>query len=303
MTMSMDGSSRGGRGALGFGAGASPGRYVITQPHERRSPSGPAPSRAKGGAPRPSPIYALGQLGYDRTGGGASAPPRDLRALLRYLDADPWRAASLSWTLEQGGAPVYALRPGGSLSQYASGRLCALLRALAAGRLARVSVPGVVVGRTTLADGRLLPVLEPEPFGLYGWTAPPSPAEEAPRGTAPLRREEPTLDASDLFGKAGVALLNPGASPRERAINYAATEAFQTGTVYAAALHQGMHLDSVEALASPPYRPGADCWEVKLSFTRPANGQRYSRMVYHFTVDVGEVVPVTVGKARSWDLS
>src|SRR5262245_37180979 len=157
MTMSIDGSSKDDRGVFDRGADGSPGRYLITQPHERRPPSGPAPSRGKGGTPRSSPVYALGQIGYDRGGGGASAPPRELRALLRYLDADPSRAADLPWTLEQGGAPVYALRPGGSLSAYAHGRLYALLRALAAGRLARVSVPGVVVGRTTLASGRLLP--------------------------------------------------------------------------------------------------------------------------------------------------
>ncbi|HEU4410492.1 MAG TPA: hypothetical protein VFS43_34875 [Polyangiaceae bacterium] len=301
--MSIDGPAKNDRGALPPVAGG-PGRYLITQAPDRRAPPGPGPIRGRSGVPRPSPVYALGQLGYDRGGPApASAPPRELEALLRYLDADPSRAAALSWTLEQAGAPVYALRPGGSLSAYAHERLYALLRAQVSGRLARVSVPGVVVGRTTLASGRLVPVLEPEPFGIYGWTAAPPAVETAVAGAQPLRREEPSDAAADLFGRVRVALANPGASPRERAINYAATEAFQTGSVYAAALHQGMHLDSVEALASAPGRPGADCWDVKLTFTRPASDRGRARMVYHFTVDVSEVVPVTLGKARSWDFS
>jgi hypothetical protein len=47
-------------------------------------------------------------------------------------------------------------------------------------------------------------------------------------------------------------------------------------------------------------RPDSDCWDVKLHFFFPARQVQTVRKVYRFTVDVSDVVPVTVGPVRSW---
>jgi hypothetical protein len=311
MSMSTNGFAKNERDALREGVlQGQPGRYQITLGSGREAAISPAPTPQRAGATRSNLIYVLGQIRCDLGAEDADgvALPRDATVLLQQLDADPARAADLTWTLEQGGRPIYVVRPGGALVTQAYERLRTMLRAQAAGRLVRVSVPGVDTGRIVLAGGRPLPVLEPEPFGLYAWLAPPTStygapdAREASMSAAgrPLRREEP-FDDEAAVGEPGCDdLRNPGVSSRERAINYAATDAFHTGTVYAAALHQGMRLASVEAFADSACRPGADCWNVTLTFVRPAPGR--ARMVYRFVVDVGDAVPVTVGKVRSWDL-
>ena len=61
-----------------------------------------------------------------------------------------------------------------------------------------------------------------------------------------------------------------------------------------------MDLESIEVEHSPVCRPGSDCWDVKLHFFFPARQVQTVRKVYRFTVDVSDVVPVTVGPVRSW---
>ena len=64
-------------------------------------------------------VYALGQLGYDfisearrdsieqQMGGNPGAPDQ----LLAYLEANPWDAASIIWTLNFDTTPIYAIQP------------------------------------------------------------------------------------------------------------------------------------------------------------------------------------------------
>jgi hypothetical protein len=53
---------------------------------------------------------------------------------------------------------------------------------------------------------------------------------------------------------------------------------------------------------SPICRPDSDCYDVKLSFFDPENNQR-SNQVFRFTIDVSDVIPVTIGEIRSWSQS
>ncbi|MGK3931087.1 hypothetical protein [Enterococcus faecium] len=50
---------------------------------------------------------------------------------------------------------------------------------------------------------------------------------------------------------------------------------------------------------SPVCRMNSDCWELYLTFTDPDNGSRATR-VFNFTIDVSELIPVTVGAPKSW---
>ncbi len=61
-----------------------------------------------------------------------------------------------------------------------------------------------------------------------------------------------------------------------------------------------MDLDSIAVERSSICRPESDCWHVKLFFFFPDRQVQTVRKVYRFTVDVSDVVPVTVGPVRSW---
>ena len=91
------------------------------------------------------------------------------------------------------------------------------------------------------------------------------------------------------------------ASP-ERAMNFAGTNAFQVVAVFEQAARENLVLDIIETERSPVCRPDSDCWDVKLTFFDSVNRLTISRKVYRFTVDVSDVVPVTVGKVRSWSV-
>jgi hypothetical protein len=85
-------------------------------------------------------------------------------------------------------------------------------------------------------------------------------------------------------------------------MNFAATNAFQIEFVFKAAIEANLKLDAINVEKSPICRPGSDCWDVKLTFFHPAKRMEQARRVYRFTVDVSDLIPVTVGKVRDWDL-
>jgi hypothetical protein len=61
-----------------------------------------------------------------------------------------------------------------------------------------------------------------------------------------------------------------------------------------------LELESINVTPSPICRPGSDCWDVELYFFYPERQVQTVRKVYRFTVDVSDVVPVTIGTTRSW---
>jgi hypothetical protein len=61
-----------------------------------------------------------------------------------------------------------------------------------------------------------------------------------------------------------------------------------------------MELDAIEVERSPICRLDSDCWDVKIHFFYPERQVQTVRKVYRFTVDVSDLVPVTVGPMRSW---
>ena len=81
-----------------------------------------------------------------------------------------------------------------------------------------------------------------------------------------------------------------------------ATNAFQASVAIAQATGDRRVLDSISVEKSPICRPDSDCYDVKLIFFDPENNQRSNR-VFRFTVDVSDVIPVTIGTVRSWSQS
>jgi cyanobactin maturation PatA/PatG family protease len=226
--------------------------------------------------------------------------------LLKYLRTDPASAANLIWTLSLDATVVYAIQPYGPFASYTYDRLKEFLNAHVTQEVERVSIPGVIHGSARLLNGQEVPLLFPDLRGMYSWstsdliltTVGATPADPA----AAALYDKKIDGVRNFLERIYYEVRNLGTSPQERAINYAATNAFQVSEVYNRIIATEMKLDCIDVERSPICRPGSDCWDVKLTFFNPAKRIEQARHVYRFTVDVSEVIPVTVGKIRHWDI-
>lgn len=283
-----------------------------------------APSNSPGVSP---PVYALGTLGYDFgtdarrdtfkqlmapveiDGTVVPANPFDSRQMVDHLTAHPSEARSLIWTLNMELTPIYAIEAEGP---YAAA-VYELLTRLLAGEVAagtdpsyveRVAIPGRLPGRTVkLHNGQLVPVIDCEQLrGLYGWevnklvSAAVGAAHAAP-GSAP--DDVVAANLREFLTKVYYDLRNLGATSADRALNFAATNAFQAAHTFAGALAEGRVLDTIYVEKSPFCRLDSDCWDVRLRFFDPENDRR-ARRVFRFTIDVSDIMPVTLGDVRTW---
>lgn len=271
-------------------------------------------------------VYALGTLGYDfgsearrdafvQSMEGDWPNPDDPTQLLTHLENNPEYAESLIWTLEIESTPVYAIRPIGSFASITYERLSEFLKAQTTEGVERVSIPGVIAGKVKLLSGQEVPVIIPEVRGMYTWSTDDLVREVvlAVIGSAPESDNEKELLHSKMKAQVeeGVRnfservyyeLMNLGRASSERAMNFAGTNAYQPASIFRQMAIENLTLDNIETERSPVCRPGSDCWDVKLTFFDPANRLTVARKVYRFTVDVSDVVPVTVGKVRSWSV-
>ena len=267
-----------------------------------------------GGAQHPALVYALGQIGHDfgmearrdsflQHGVGN---PDDPRELLAHLSKHPSHAAAATWILSQETTPIYAVRPSGPFAAEAFAHLRKAYKGQLKEGVERVSIPGLVSGKATLFNGQVVPVIVPEPRGLCCWSTEQLLKEvvgdRTDKGSAEERAqfEEKASGLRNFLDRVYYELRNMGLTPQERAINYAATNAFQAESVFAHASGLDMNLDNIEVEKSPICRPGSDCWDVKLSFFNPGKRLEQARLLYRFTVDVSDIVPVTVGTVRTW---
>ena len=281
--------------------------------------------------PEPSLVYALGTLGYDfgtearrdafkqlmapqvNSGVGVPANPHDSRQMVAHLNEYPSEAQSLIWTLNLELTPLYAVE---AVGPYAAA-VYESLRDLLEGEVQaptseefveRVSIPGRMSGRNVrLFSGQVVPVVEIDSTrGLYGWRTQWL-LDTATEQLKALRDEdvdEQTLREAVMgfLNRVYFDMRNLGTLSRDRALNFAATNVFQAATAFAEALTVGMQLDTIDVVPSPYARVDADAWDVKLKFFDPENLKR-ARRVFRFTVDVSEVMPVTMGEVRSWSAS
>jgi len=275
------------------------------------------PSECGCGGGTASLVYALGQIDYDF---GSEArrdsfvqkgikDPHDPRQLSAHLQANPSHATAVIWTLTQDATPIYAIRPAGPYAAETYERLREFLTAQQGEGVERVSVPGVASGTETLTNGQVVPVIYPELRGMYSWSTkallaavlgePPakSAKEEVQRAF-----EQKQEGVQNFLERVYDEMRNLGITSQERALNYAATNAFQVQQVFQRAIEEQTQLDTIEVEKSPVCRLGADCWEVKLTFFNATRRFEQARKVYRFTVDVTDVVPVSVGTVRQWHI-
>ena len=276
-----------------------------------------------------SQVYALGSLGYDFGSearrdtfkqqmpavniNGVLVPsnPYDAHQMVNYLELSPAEGKSLIWTLNQELTPIYALEP---QKAFAS-EIYAVFGMLLAGQIQpaesddyieRVSIPGNLTDRTVeLFSGQVVPVLAlPNIRGMYGWQV--NALVEAAVATVSPESNEPDnvrmrRSLKSFLHRIYYDLRNLGHLDRDRALNFAATNAFQAASTFAEAINSGMGLDSIEVEKSPFCRLNSNCWDVKLKFFDSENGSR-AKKVYRFTIDVANLMPVTLGKVRSWSV-
>lgn len=265
-------------------------------------------------------VYALGTIGYDfgtearrdtfrqlMPPGPAGQPgnPWDARQLVRHLEENPAESSSLIWTLRREQTPMFALEPSGAFAHEVYERLCMLLDGASEDRdsedyIEQVSVPGrLSARRVRLMSGQVLPVVEIEHLrGLFGWKVNRL-VDLALAGLALQEDGRARRALRDLLDRIYHELANPGLLGRHRALNFAATNAVQMAGTVTEAIHDGLSLDTIEVVKSPVCRQYSLCWDVKLKFFDPENLRR-ARHVYRFTVDVSDVMPVTLGEVRSW---
>lgn len=272
-------------------------------------------------------VFALGSLGYDFgtesrrdlfrarmapvEANGTIVPPNphDPRQTADHLARNPSEARSLLWTLHQDGTPVYALKPVGPFGPDVYEALRLLLEGQVAGlddedRVERVSVPGVRTDRQVrLLSGQDVPLLKlTAARGVYGWRV-DSLIEDALAGAAPdLAKSDAVRLREALRGFLRLiydARKNPGMSSKDRALNFAVTNAFQAAQAFARADAEGRRLKDFEVVKSPVCRLHSDCWDLKLKFYDPENGGRAKR-ICRLTIDVSDLLPVTLGEVRTW---
>ncbi len=259
-------------------------------------------------------VYALGTVGIEfssesrRTSIAQSMKnqdPHNLESFLKHLEANPHVAESVIWTLNMDATPIYALFPVGAYATDVYARLTEFLRDQVNGKIHRVSIPGQTVGRTVrLQSGQNLPLLLTQLRGMYSWTTEalvarvtgPQPTDEAGKQLHERKQQR----VFDFLERIYYELRNLGFTPQERALNFAATNAYQAEQAYAHALSEGMELHKIDVVKSPVGLPGSDAWDVKLTFFQPEKRLERANVEYRFTVDVSDVIPVTIGPVRKW---
>ncbi len=249
---------------------------------------------------------------FDFAGNMVPANPYDARQMVDYLGNNISEARSLIWTVNIELTPVYAIDPTGPFASETYHALQELLSGQIQAEdneeyVERVSIPGVLTNRSVkLFSGQVVPVVEPQSTrGLYGWKVNGlvNAALEAVRaegGDAGEARIRQTLDG--FLNRIYYDLRNLGTTSQDRALNFAVTNAFQAAQTFSQSVAAGMELDSVTVEKSPFCRLDSDCWDIKLKFFDPENNRR-AKKIYRFTIDVSDLVPVTMGEVRSWSSS
>jgi hypothetical protein len=220
--------------------------------------------------------------------------------LARLLESTPYLTQSVVWTLSRGETPMYAILPSGAFANETYGWL---LRRWTDPLVDFVAIPGMIAGKITLYDGTQVDAIVPERRGMVSWNTRKyvdalRRAWKDTRPGVPERTFE--RDVQRFLDKIFFSIRNRGMSASERAINAAATNAFNISEVIVEAGAEGLSFRDVSAERSPVGRPGGDSYDVLLTFFDPARRLEKAPLRARFTVDVSDTVPVVIGKPESW---
>lgn len=260
-------------------------------------------SCGNGGGKQVQLVYALGELGTDygseaRRDSFTQAMPVGME-LQDYLAQNPFEAQSLIWTLNLDATPIYAIVPAGAYASVTYERLRSFWQDA---NIERVSVPGYVAGNVKLMSGQVVPIIVPEIRGMYGWSIAALIEQLMQINPTGPSNEEYRTKIREYLERIYYEFRNLGAAPQERALNFSATNAFQIADVMSTGTAADIGLETITVEKSPICRPDSDCYDVKVKFFNIQDSRRAGK-VYRFTVDVSEVVPVSIGQVRSWSVA
>ena len=239
--------------------------------------------------------------------------------------------AALMWTLKVDGIPIYAIRPKNQFSDIVYGKLINFLigkhslnlkelnnasseqllqlksrreknnNKISPNKIDLVSISGSIVDEVRLYNGHVVPVISPIPKSMFAWS-PAHIANALYHHINEHKNAEKREMLMDFLHRIYYELRNRGASSVERAMNYAATNAYQAGEIFKDVLNEDSNyvLNKIYAEKSPNCRTEADCWDVMFEFFNPQDSKRQARKIYRYTIDVSGLMPVTFGKLRHW---
>jgi cyanobactin maturation PatA/PatG family protease len=276
--------------------------------------SGSECSCAGGGdAKKPQLVYAIGRLGVSfisqarrdsiwRVVNGSregDLKPITNAALQSLFKEKPFQAQSVIWTLSRSEVAMYAIVPSGA---FAAETYRWLVEEWKDADVEFASIPGMLAGQVVLYDGQLVDVVVPDLRGMYSWQtkryvkALRDARKKADGGLSPERIDR---EIERFFGKIYFSIRNRGRSPEERAINAAATNAFNISPVIEQAGEEGLTLRDIGVERSPLNRAGGEYYDVLLTFFDPRN-REVAPMRARFTIDVSDTVPVLIGDPVIW---
>lgn len=277
----------------------------------------------------PALVYALGTIGYDfgslshkdsinQSMGYVEVLPPTMPPTYRklnpdnpndmiiYLKKNPTSTADLIWTLSINATPIYALTPQGAYSAETYTRILEFFESQTTeinthNFVLRSSFPGISGSSQTLLSGLTVPLLLPKLRGMFNWSIDKLVEALIIELAIPATEEaEFTKAMIEFLEKIYYQLRNQGITSAERALNYAGTNVIQVGSIIKETIDKGLRLNTITVSPSPICSPGLDCQDVVLTFFNPTEVSTVARQVYRFTIDVSDVVPVTMGQIVHW---
>lgn len=255
-------------------------------------------------------VFLIGTLGYDfgtearldyftQVMGNQKGHPFDPVQMATHLTQNDniEQSDALIWTLKVDGIPIYAVKPDSQFSVLEYARMVEFLNDQETKGVERVSIAGIVSGETRLFNGQYVPTVTPVLRGMFNWKS---------RDLTKLIMGDEAVgtpkadELLNFINRIYYELRNRGYSSHERAINYAATNAYQMREIFDDAYGEDLFLNKISAVTSPVSRPESDCWDVVLEFFNPKERLTTARKLYRYTIDVSDVMPVTIGTLRSW---
>jgi len=266
---------------------------------------------------------------------GPAANPYNPLQLCDYLDANRAESTKLIWTLNLELSPIYAIEAELAYAEDIYSFLRSALRGeslapddpqYAENYVSRVSVSGVLTNRTArLFSGQVVPIVVAQPRGLFAWTTQQltdavieaikakQASQEPPQELSAEDERNARIFVRNFLDKLYYQLRNLGQTSPDRALNFSATNAFQATETIVSAIdpvtaglipapkdRKGFYtLDTVSVSKSPYCRFDSDCWDVRLVFFDPVNVLQ-ARLVFQFTLDVSDEMPVTLGPIHQW---
>jgi len=255
----------------------------------------------------PTLVFALGSVGFEiptelayealeqeRKSAGIDGTVADAGVMGRLLAQMPSLGERLTWLLEENGNPIYALEPKGPLAAEIYGNFAETLTAQVLGEVDTVSIPGLRLGAMrTLRDGTRVPRVEMEVLrGLYAWTLESS----VTRTNLGADVEAMLLSMLEAIQQEA---RNEGVGGPARTLNYLTANPVQLAMSALSAQREGFTFGDFGIVRSTFSRPNSECWDITIRFVDDDDEFR-AGLIHRHTVDVADILPVTVGQMKAW---